>query len=341
MSLVIWICIYVRFIDDLLHYMDDSWSYDMNPTLVYYDPYKESYSSKQVALLRLWDDIGLPHSKNKQEFGPSLMIIGFWVNPRDMSITMPSESKADLIAAVRNFVDTSSVRRRPLVEWQRLLGWINWGLNCFPLLKPALQSSYEKISGKKFSHASIFLNREVIRDLKWLSDVLEDSDGICMLDAIEWPLENADLEIFCDSTLSNMAFYCPQANVAFCSPVPDNAPRGTIFYYEALAIVSALAWAAQRHHPPHRLVIRSDSLNSVEMFHTLKALSGYNTLLLFSVRILMHSKISLRVAHVSGDSNIIADAISRLLFKLVSEHHPGLLIKSFQPPLDALGATAL
>jgi len=49
---------------------------------------------------------------------------------------MPAESKNELIHAIFEFIDTSSSRRRPLVEWERLLGWINWGLNTFPLLKP-------------------------------------------------------------------------------------------------------------------------------------------------------------------------------------------------------------
>ncbi|KAF8585446.1 hypothetical protein K439DRAFT_1615947 [Ramaria rubella] len=178
----------------------------MNSELMYYKPYESSYPSKQVALLHLWDEIGLPHSKNKQEFGQSLEIIGFHVDPQAMSFTMPSESKAALIAAIRAFINTSSRRRKPLVEWQRLLGWINWALNVFPLLKPALQSSYAKIMGKSFCRAPIFLNRDVIWDLGWLADVMEASDGIHFFDAIEWPLEDANMKIFCGSTPTNMAF---------------------------------------------------------------------------------------------------------------------------------------
>ncbi|KAF8587540.1 hypothetical protein K439DRAFT_1614295 [Ramaria rubella] len=100
MGLVMWICVYIILITDLLHYVDDAWSYDMNSELVYYKPYDSSNPSKQVSLLRLWDEIGLPHSKNKQEFGQSLEIIGFHVDPQAMSFTMPSESKAVLIAAI-------------------------------------------------------------------------------------------------------------------------------------------------------------------------------------------------------------------------------------------------
>jgi len=83
----------------------------------------------------LWDDIGLPHEKQKQVFGHNLDIIGFHVKkPHAMSFTMPSNSKSDLILAIRTFADSSTVCHHPLVEWQHLLGWINWGLNIFPLL---------------------------------------------------------------------------------------------------------------------------------------------------------------------------------------------------------------
>ena len=61
--------------------MDDAWSYDMNPMLTYYMSYDAFYPAKQVALLLLYDDLGLPHVKSKQLFGPSLEIIGLYVDP--------------------------------------------------------------------------------------------------------------------------------------------------------------------------------------------------------------------------------------------------------------------
>ena len=48
-----------------MHYMDDAWTYDMNPTLAYYVPYDCFYPEKQVTLLCLYDDLGLLHIKLK------------------------------------------------------------------------------------------------------------------------------------------------------------------------------------------------------------------------------------------------------------------------------------
>jgi len=61
MGLVAWIGIYIYMIEDLLHYMDDAFSYDSDLTLQYYGPHDLYYPSKQCRLLTLWDDIGLPH----------------------------------------------------------------------------------------------------------------------------------------------------------------------------------------------------------------------------------------------------------------------------------------
>jgi hypothetical protein len=144
MGMVIWIAIHVYLLEDLLHYMDNAWSYDTDPTLQLYALYGAHYPRKQVCLLQLWDEIGLPHEKHKQVFGPSLEIIGPVLDPQDMTISMPAASKSELIIAICHFIDSSASRCHTLVEWQRLLGWTNWAINVFPMIRPALQSSYAR-----------------------------------------------------------------------------------------------------------------------------------------------------------------------------------------------------
>ncbi|KAF8591607.1 hypothetical protein K439DRAFT_1275982, partial [Ramaria rubella] len=141
---------------------------------------------QQVLSLHLWDDLNLPHSKDKQIFGHTLEIVSLLVNPSSMTITVFGERKDELVAAIQAFIDTTIVRCHPLLKWQHLLGWINWALNVFPLLKPGLQSAYAKISGKSLLLAPIFLNRAVIQDLGWVASVMEEADGVHMLESTEW-----------------------------------------------------------------------------------------------------------------------------------------------------------
>ncbi|KIJ36430.1 hypothetical protein M422DRAFT_179365, partial [Sphaerobolus stellatus SS14] len=86
-----------------------------------------------------------------------------------------------------------------------------------------------------------------------------------------------------------------------------------------------------------RLLVYSDSLDFVEMFHSLRAREGYNELLLFVTALLIDNRISLRVCHVAGVNNPVADALSRALFDLAPQLVPGISIGHFSPPTCALG----
>jgi len=109
-GLVIWVAIHICSCDDLLHYMDDAWSYETDPVLCYYEPYHSYYPWKQVSLLLLFDHLGLPHVKKKQVFGHTLEIIGLLMDPSIMMITMPATARDNLVSAIRTFTDTHSSR---------------------------------------------------------------------------------------------------------------------------------------------------------------------------------------------------------------------------------------
>ncbi|KIJ41551.1 hypothetical protein M422DRAFT_95329, partial [Sphaerobolus stellatus SS14] len=167
-------------------YMDDAFGYDMDPELEYYAPYNKHYPKKQLCPQCLWDDFNLPHNIKKQEFGPSLVIIGFHVDPICMTMTISHSAHEELVTAIHQFLGTSRSCRCPLHQWQRLLGWANWAINVFPLLRPALQSSYVKIAGKSLHNAGIFLNRAMIHDLTWFADCVKTTHGLHFFEDVEW-----------------------------------------------------------------------------------------------------------------------------------------------------------
>ncbi len=67
-----------------------------------------------------------------------------------------------------------------------MLGHVNWGLNAFPILKPALNSSYNKISGKVALSQGVYLNKCVHEDLLWFVHLLNHLDGVWLFEAEEW-----------------------------------------------------------------------------------------------------------------------------------------------------------
>lgn len=119
-GLVAWIGINWFAISNLL-LMDDCWSFEFAQQLVYYASYDEWYPTKQVQLFRLFDVIGIPHKKPKQLFGKSLTVIGFLISLEDMTITMPSDKKADVVLALRTFIKPESSRQQTLCEFSKSL----------------------------------------------------------------------------------------------------------------------------------------------------------------------------------------------------------------------------
>ncbi|KZV81473.1 hypothetical protein EXIGLDRAFT_581318, partial [Exidia glandulosa HHB12029] len=164
-------------------YVDDVFSFDDFNQLVLYAPYSRLMPTKQAALLCLWDDIGLPHSDEKQLSGASLVIIGMEVDPNSMTIRMSDESRADLLSSIDSF---TASRRQPLRTWQSLLGHANWALNAYPLLRPGLSAAYQKTAGKSGKQWTVYLNKQVLQDLQWFASWLKVLPGVQLLDADNW-----------------------------------------------------------------------------------------------------------------------------------------------------------
>jgi hypothetical protein len=338
MGLVLWIAIFIKSIPDIFGYIDDNFSFEEEGKVTWYPPYQCYYPSKQTQLLNLWDEINLPHDKSKQEYAPVLRVIGFLVDPALMRVSMDDTDKDQLIKHITDFVATApGGTRRTLREFQQLAGWINWSFNVFPLFKPALSNVYAKISGKSESHAKIFVSKAVVRDLEWFVAHVKQSNGIYLFSDQEWGIHEADIISYSDACMSGIGFFFERSREGFQCPVPSSPPKDTIFYFEALAVVSVVDAVTRLPSTPARLLVYSDNSNTVDIFHSLRSLPPYNDLLKFTVSLLIKFDISLRVVHISGVHNGVADALSRFDEARAYAACPGLSISSFQPPRITLG----
>ena len=159
--------------------MDDDFSFSIVGDLELYKKYDAFFPSDQVALLQLWDKISLPHEESKQICGPCIPIIGFEVDPNAMSVRMFTAKHSELINTCTIFTVRSACKT--LREFQKLQGWINWALNIFPHLWPALCESYQKIVGKACPNASIQVNNTMRWELLWFIHHVEISNSIHMV----------------------------------------------------------------------------------------------------------------------------------------------------------------
>ena len=73
------------------------------------------------------------------------------------------------------------------------------------------------------------------------------------------------------------------------------------------------------------------------MFNSLQSTDGYMELLLFTMCVLLNSRIALCVVHIPSTDNFIADALSHQLLTATASYLPGLQVHLFQPSHGMLG----
>ncbi|GLB44966.1 hypothetical protein LshimejAT787_1900440 [Lyophyllum shimeji] len=341
MSLVSWVAREVERILNTLVFNDDNFGVAEVDDLVPYPPYGTLLPRPQARLLELWDKLGIPHKASKQISGTPLLIIGILVDPNAMTMTLPTDKRVELVAEIRRFTyrDGRKSRHFRMKAWQRLAGWINWSFNVFPLLRPCLNNVYPRITEHADRpHARIWCNQAMRGDLDWAADHMERSSGIHLLRAQLWEPSEADFSIFCDASLTAMGFWYPCSCVRFTSDIPPGTPSDKIFFYEALCVASAILDAAESARCPCRLVIYTDNTNTVDMFNSLRALPALNPLVRAVVDALIKGDHQLRVLHIPGEENTVADLLSRGRIADAVTLVPDLQVIPFQPPRELLGA---
>jgi hypothetical protein len=340
-GLVTWIGKNEIQIPDLASYSDDSFGVDLMRNITIYEPYQLPFPTAQAKLLSLWDYLGIPHKEKKQVFGETLTIIGIDVDANSLTLTLPSESRSELLHHLKDFSRTpeKSGVRYALKDFQRLAGWFNWALNIYPLLRPALSNVYAKMSHSKADKplTKLYVNNAIRSDLMWAVDHISRLSGTRVLKSLDWDLDTADLTAYCDASLDGLGFWFPNLNVGFWSRIPEDPPKDTIFYFEALSVLSAILQSTTLGSQISKLVIYTDNLNTVNMFNSLSALPAYNEILKSAVDHLLSdltNPIQLRVVHVPGELNTVADALSRGHLHTAVDHvpHHDIIIHNFSPP---------
>jgi hypothetical protein len=340
-SLVAWIAKYVKEIRYLFDYVDDSSGSNRQGDTTWYAPYGKLLPSDQCKLLLLWDELGIPHKEKKQIHGSPLTIIGIEVDANRMTLCLPSDSRERLLTELKTWAANppkASSGAFKLKYWERLAGWFNWALNVYPLLRPALNNVYAKMIGKGYKDQRIHINNAVRDDLTWAITHIESSEGVHLFRSFNWTPSSADFTIYCDACPDGMGFWYPVSKDGYHAPTPVKTPSNVIFYFEALCVLSALINVQQKAPRGSKILIYTDNTNTVDIFRTLRCLPPYNPLLKTAVDVLISNDYTLRVLHVKGEDNIIADALSRVRFSVALQHEPLLRLFDFNPP-DLVGSS--
>ena len=336
-SLVVWIAVFERGLQGVKCYVDDHFGVSRLGDNAWYSPYAKSLPKDQVALLKLFDELGIPHAEKKQVSGSPLWIIGFDVDPNLMSISMCLEKRAKLAQACEPFLKAGT--RLPLKDFWALEGHVNWSLNVFPLLRPALSAMYAKTAGKTKPQALLRVNTSIAYEMQWFLSHVEKSTGVHLIEAIEWTTHDRidTLEAYTDASGVGIGIWFPGEHVAYQWEIPVQLRSNQIFFFEALAVCCA-AHLSRFHGSAKRLLCHTDNSNSFDIFHSLRAKPSHNCILMSTVDVRIKRDLDMRVTWIPGEDNLVADAISRLDDDRVHRLAPNVEIIKFQPPRDALGA---
>ncbi|KAM5540619.1 hypothetical protein V8D89_005650 [Ganoderma adspersum] len=207
----------------LVNYIDDSAGIQLRKFVQWYVYYGIYMPRDQAHLLGLWDELGLGHDCLKQ-----------------------LDAKQKLLTALEDFCGPSQGRCRTLAEFQSLASYVNWALNVFPLLHPALSNLYHKIADKHEQFVTIHMNKAICTKLTWMTDHVHALPGIRILSANVWSPANLtpnflDDEFAMVNTSSlGLGLYFPWHHLGFYCPTPSNIPTDGIFFPKALAICSAI-----------------------------------------------------------------------------------------------------
>lgn len=121
--------------------------------------------------------------------------------------------------------------------------------------------------------------------------------------------------------------------------MPLNTARDIIFYFEELAVCGVVDNLRTSASDTSKVVIYTDSMNTVNIFNSLRCLPDFNPLLKHCINIFLSKKFDVHVLHIPGMQNTVADAISCHEFDNAKQLVRGLTITTFQPPhFEEMGA---
>lgn len=256
-SLVLWIARTRLGLTRINNLMDDTWGVCPASSMVTFKGHLVPLD--QAKLLLLFDLLKIPWEWKKQLYGEELEIIGHLAKANELSFSLPSEKKAELVAALRIFTSTKS---RSLRDWQSMLGWASWGLNLFPLGRWALQSSWDKIAGKTHKALLVPHNKTIQTDLCWLVDELERSDGHFFLASQVWHINEADFICTTDACPNGLGIWLPNSGEGFHAGL--SLPSRDIFWAELAATVHRILIGLERGCK--KILVCSDSSNVCDLF---------------------------------------------------------------------------
>lgn len=150
--------------------------------------------------------------------------------------------------------------------------------------------------------------------------------------------QEADFVLWTDASLRlGLAFVYAGHSFTYAISPSSTKDRIDIFFLEFLAILSAVHHVALFRHPPKKVLLWTDSLDSIAAYSSLQASEpSHNYVLLALAGVLLETGIDLCIRHINGKNNTKADLLSRIMIDEFYCRYPTESVCLFSPPRDLL-----
>ena len=300
----------------LLHYLDDF--------LLVGPPGKDTCQEAMSRMLTVCDQLGIPVASEKLE-GPTttLTFLGIVLDASAQQLRLPPDKLEELTGLTRSWLSRHKATKRELLS---LIGKLSFAAKVVPAGTLFLRRLIDLSTTVRKLHHHISLNAEARADIKWWDCFLPSWNGVAMFLDPEWTAADS-LQLYTDASgsLGFGAYFNGAWFQGDWQPHQRLSLR-SIQWQELFAIVAAAStwghlWAGLRIH------FHCDNLPIVQAWARQSAkhpdlMRLLRTLFLVAAQ---HS-FTIRLSHLPGRLNSIADALSRnkvpLFFTLAPQADP-------------------
>ncbi|XP_055345768.1 uncharacterized protein LOC129593467 [Paramacrobiotus metropolitanus] len=288
--------------EDFVHYCDDYLFVFKSPSL----------ASKYIDLfVALTAELGIPLALDKAE-GPStkLPFLGITVDTASQTVSLPDGKLFEIVGLLNSWSARSSCTRK---ELQSLIGSLQFAARCVPAGRLFTRRMINLLSSGSVT-GSINLCAEFHADLNWWREYLPKWNGTSSFICSDW-LTSDVLNLYTDaSAVTGFGGYFDGR--WFCSRWPESVLKNNlcIQLLELFPILIACTiWGS--HFRCRRLIFHCDNRSVVDAW---KCLGSKNLTMLHLMRKLLMSaaveNFTVKIEHIDGFDNCIADALSRFQF---------------------------
>ena len=253
-------------------------------------------------LYNLLGELGLDISKKKL-VPPSTqaLCLGVMINTENFTISAPDEKLAEIKEVCSQWQLRDHCSKRDL---QSLLGRLLYVTKCVKASRPFLNRMLELLR-QADRQEKIVLSEDFHRDLNWFSRFLTKFNGVAFFshDPVHFHIE-------LDASLQGLGAVC--GNEVYAVPVELGYKGYQIVHLEMLNILVAMrVWAHIWHEK--RVVIHCDNQAVVAVINSGKTRDPVLAAITRNIAMLTATHdINLKLVHILGKHNIIADALSRI-----------------------------